>query len=217
MPYSAEFLEKTRKNKARTPFTPDLQQRFLKLYAESGLKGKSAWAVGVHPSAVTHRAKRDPEFAQAVEDARREFMDELESRIDLRSHQSDRILEMFAKRHIPEYREKVQVEGTTTHTHAGEVQVTHRLEVGELSPEQLSALKVLLEAPSEASLPITIDHEPRPEPLPLAAGAPPPPAPTPAAPTPQKKQGAPHLPLSPRGKRVLKPPSARYRKRHPGK
>lgn len=165
MGYSAKFLKTVRKNGARTKFTPELQERFLKLYAESGIKQKSAWAVGVHPSAVTHLAARDPEFAQAVADAKKEFTDALEARIDLRSQSSDRILEMLAKRHIPEYREKVQVEGHTTTNHTGEVQVTHRLEVGELSPDQLSALKVLLEAPQET--PITIDHEPQKERVPL--------------------------------------------------
>lgn len=157
MTYSAEFLDSVRKNYAPTPFTEDRQRRFLENYAETGLKHRSAWAVGVHPSAVKHLERRDPEFAQAVADAKQEFIDTLEKKIELRAASSDRILEMMAKRHIPEYREKVQVEGHTKVT--GEVQVHHKLEIKDLSPEQLTAVKMLLEAPA----PKVIEHQSTPE------------------------------------------------------
>lgn len=68
------------KPKPMVPFTAERKQRYLELFRShpelGGRKYLCAEAVGVSGSTIDYHVKHDPEFAQALEDARQAWIDE---------------------------------------------------------------------------------------------------------------------------------------------
>jgi len=68
------------KPKPMVPFTAERKQRYLELFRHhpelGGRKYLCAEAVGVSGSTIDYHVKNDPEFAQALEDARQAWIDE---------------------------------------------------------------------------------------------------------------------------------------------
>ena len=122
-----------RKSEKKPPvrFTDELKKRFVDLLAQYGVYWKCAKAVGVSAYTVTLHKKDDEEFAEACELAMSVFRDSIEETIIDRAvhgweepvysqrlgtqigtiHRFDnKLLELLAKRHIPEYRDKQQID-----------------------------------------------------------------------------------------------------------
>lgn len=114
-------------------FDKDLQERFLRSYAETGLIWQSCRVVDVSEETIRRYMKNNIEdFATRFEEARGLYRDKLEAEIHRRAvngwkeevyggkdrdelvgyvtRYSDRLLEFHAKRHIPEYRDKQQLD-----------------------------------------------------------------------------------------------------------
>lgn len=68
------------KPKPMVPFTADRKEQYLELFRShpdlGGRKYLCAEAVGVSSSTIDYHVKHDPEFAQALEDARQAWIDE---------------------------------------------------------------------------------------------------------------------------------------------
>jgi len=68
------------KPKPMVPFTSDRKEQYLELFRThpelGGRKYLCAEAVGVSGSTIDYHVKNDPEFAQALEDARQAWIDE---------------------------------------------------------------------------------------------------------------------------------------------
>lgn len=105
------------------------QQAFLAIYAKIGLIGKSAKAVEITGTTIANWRKDDPEFDAEVARALKDYCERIEREIHRRAivgtqkpifyqgvqcgsvrEYSDRMLELLAKRHIPEYRDRHQVD-----------------------------------------------------------------------------------------------------------
>lgn len=116
-------------NKSQSKRTPELIDRYLELVKATGLLHKSATMVGVNPSTMNGWRNNDPELDDAVKEALQEHCDLIEGEVFRRSIQgiqspvffqglhtadkveySDRLLELYAKRHIPAYRDRHQIE-----------------------------------------------------------------------------------------------------------
>lgn len=116
-------------------FEQDARKRFLQTYEQTGLMYKSARAAGVSEETVRLYIRDNIEgFREEFEEARGQYRDSLEMEIHRRSvdgwdepviggkdrdivvthvrKYSDRLLELHAKRHIPDYRDKQQVDLT---------------------------------------------------------------------------------------------------------
>lgn len=134
MPYKI-----TRKPEGMAPirkFTSELKARYCEKLAVCGLLAKSAHALGIsHHTVETHR-REDPLFKQATEQALALYRDSIEQEVHARAitgwqepvvyqgkvsenedgtpvtvlKKSDRLLELHAKRHINEYRDKFEGE-----------------------------------------------------------------------------------------------------------
>lgn len=112
-------------------FTDELKLQYLKLLAQYGNKSKCAKAMGIAPSTVRLHKRNDEEFAEALELSMEIFRDSIEEAIvDRAIHGWDepvysqrlgikigtirrfdnRLLELLAKRHIPAFREKQQLD-----------------------------------------------------------------------------------------------------------
>lgn len=110
-------------------FTADARARFLDVYRVTGQLQRSAQAAGVAPSTVRQHKKDDPEFLAALEEAYEDFRESLENEAMRRAlmgweepvyqkgeqvgtirKYDTRLLELMLKRHIPEYKEKHQVD-----------------------------------------------------------------------------------------------------------
>lgn len=150
--------------KAPTEFTEERREVFYKLLAETGLLQHSAWQVGVHPKTEHRLRLSNEEHAQRVEQAMEEYRASIEAEIyrraiegvdkplyfqgrltgDTIKEYSDHLLIVHAKRHIPEYRDKVDVNQTTRIEQGGPAP----LDVRSMTHEQREALRVLL-GPSE--------------------------------------------------------------------
>ena len=70
---------------------------------------------------------------------------------------SDRMLELEAKRRVPEYRERVQVDqkvdARTTHSGKVDVGHTHRLDLEKLTDHQIDLLEQLIASSEEEEQP----------------------------------------------------------------
>lgn len=161
---------------------PELRKAFLKHYARYGSISAAATYCRISTSTATMYRDRNPEFAQAMEDALDEHRAKIERAIYERGVEgvdeprfgasgqigtvkrySDQLLLAYAKRHIPEYRE-----GDTSRVDVSvSGEVAHRVEVKQLGADQRKALRVLLGTEPEAgSLPLLGGGEGATEPKP---------------------------------------------------
>lgn len=109
-------------------FDADRKQRFLTLYRLTGQLQRSARESGISPATVRNHLKSDLDFKAACDEAYRDFKESIESEVMRRAIMgweepvyqqgmlagtvrkfSERLLELFAKRHIQEYKEKVDL------------------------------------------------------------------------------------------------------------
>ena len=112
---------------SRTKFTDAKKQVFIDTMAKTGRNHASAEAAGVTYETVRSHIKADQEFAAAVEAARQQYGEWLESEVERRGVEgweepvfnykdgsilgtvkkfSDKMLELALKKHVPEYRDK---------------------------------------------------------------------------------------------------------------
>lgn len=120
-------------------FDPDRKARFLQLMRLTGQLQRSAQEAGIAPSTVRAHLKADPDFKAAHEEAYGDFKEYIESEIQRRAimgweepvfqqgelagtvrKYDSRLLELLAKRHIPEFKEKYEV----NHNVSGGILVT---------------------------------------------------------------------------------------------
>lgn len=125
-PHEAEILKDAQPH---NEFTDERKQRFIELLMSYGVKHKCAKAVGICPYTFNLHMKKDPEFAEAVNLALEVFRDTLEEVIIDRAVHGwvepltsggmvvgyvkkfdNRLLELLLKRHIPEFRDKQQID-----------------------------------------------------------------------------------------------------------
>lgn len=128
----------TCERKPCVPFTDELREQFLVEYAKSGRQAMSAISVGLHPDTVSHAKTNDPAFKAACEGALELYREKLVKEAERRAHDgveepvfykgeecgtiqrySDMLLLALLKRHIPEFRDRHQVDVT----HSGGVMV----------------------------------------------------------------------------------------------
>jgi chorismate mutase len=115
--------------------------KFLALYALSGNKSKAAKAAGADAKTVRALEASSSEFAEQVEEARLEFIDNLEEELVRLSKEKSQPIAAIArlKAELPhKYEDKLRVDGAMKHLHA----------VAPLSPEAATELlrTMLLEA-----------------------------------------------------------------------
>ena len=110
-------------------FTAERLEEYLELLRQTGLKIRSAKAVGLDVSSMKRYRKENPDYDDRVEEAVSEYRESIESEIKRRAMEgidspvfykgelvntqkqySDRLLELHAKRHIPAYRDKHAVD-----------------------------------------------------------------------------------------------------------
>ena len=103
---------------------PSWQERFLWLFGQNLNVASSAAGAGVHRRTVYKERDKDPEFAAAWDDAKREAIERLEAAAFARAqNMSDLLLIFLLKAHRPEvYRENVQ------QLHTGAIEVIVRRE-----------------------------------------------------------------------------------------
>lgn len=156
----------------RRPFGQERRAAFLECLARTGSQAKACVAGECSMETVRVTRKSDPEFAAAWNEAMEQYRGVIETEIhrraiegvekpiyqqgvrvdqhDVREY-SDQLLSLHARRHIPDYREKIQVDAQ----HSGTLHVG--LEALEGLPRELrDRLKgILLEAraPSSGGLP----------------------------------------------------------------
>lgn len=125
----AKAKRKSKSGGLNLKFNAEKQQEFLRVYAATGLYLKSAAAVGIDQSTVYYHRKANPEFDDAVHQAKQTFCETIEAEIVRRGRvgvdkpvfqkgeqvgvireYSDTLLLALAKRHIPEYRDKHTVD-----------------------------------------------------------------------------------------------------------
>jgi len=131
IPIEIELRTKNNIKRKWVKFTDEMKMQYIHLLAKYGNKSKAAMALGISPS-TTRKAKRDDEeFSEAVDVAMEIYRDTLEETITDRAvHGWDepvfsqrlgtqigtikrfdnRLLELLAKRHIPAFREKQQLD-----------------------------------------------------------------------------------------------------------
>lgn len=128
---TSEGQPRQRFHKPHLKLTDELKKRFVELLMQYGVKYKCAKAIGISPMTITNHLRQDEDFKEACEYAMQVFRDSIEETIiDRAIHGWDepvysqrlgvqigtirrfdnRLLELLAKRHIPEYREKQQVD-----------------------------------------------------------------------------------------------------------
>lgn len=118
----------------KTKFTPAVRDRYLSVLARFGLKGVAARVCNVSPGAINEYAKTDPMFMEELDEAMDLYRDSISIEVQRRAVEgylepviggkdrnivvtyvrkySDRLLELHAKRYIPEYRDKISVDAT---------------------------------------------------------------------------------------------------------
>jgi len=139
---------------------PELRGLYLKHLARYGVKAAAAAHVRCSKQMVDHYAQRNPEFAELQEQALGLHKSEIEETIRSRAmdgveepkftsggklvgyitRYSDQLLLAYARRHIPEYREKV--ERNVSHDHKHEIE--HKVDLSQLTEEQIEAMRLLL-------------------------------------------------------------------------
>jgi hypothetical protein len=115
------------------PFTPERQAQYLQLLSQNGLVNLNARALAVAVETIRMTRKRDPLFEEAYQEALSQFRDRIEAEVFQRGmighdepifymgvvvgwvrKPSDRMLELLAKRHVPEFREKFSADVKVT-------------------------------------------------------------------------------------------------------
>lgn len=113
----------------RGEWNHEVRMTYLEQLAKTGRKADSARAAGVSLQTVRNHMKNDPTLSDEVEDALEFYKDTLRKEIHRRGVEgveepvfyqgaecgavrkySDRMLELEAKRHMPEYRDKQQLD-----------------------------------------------------------------------------------------------------------
>jgi len=113
----------------KTKFTPARKHKFLEAFRRLGLLHTSAAVVDVVPETIRRHRKDDSTFAADYDEALQDFRETLESEayrravhglkeeiyyqggvVGTKLNYSDRMLELLLKRHIPEFRDKHQVD-----------------------------------------------------------------------------------------------------------
>lgn len=142
-------------------FDRDAQERFLRALMKHGRFTAACGEAGVAISTMAFHRRRNPDFARAVEDCLAYWKDRIEEEIQRRAMEGwdepvfggqfkdevvghirrydSRLLELLAKRHIPEYRDKQEV----AHNHSGGVLVVpgnSPVSIEQLKEMQMSAL-----------------------------------------------------------------------------
>jgi len=169
-------------------FTPERQAMYLFLLETTGMSGKSAVAAGVSQTAVSYRTNPnspgyDPEFREAVADAKNLYNESIETEIYRRGvhgwkepvfggkdrdqivgyvrKYSDQLLIQHAKARNPIYKDKLQV--TKEDTTSAATPLTEAM--ANLSREQRGKLKDFmksLEPTDEIVDVVAIEHKPDP-------------------------------------------------------
>lgn len=117
----------------KSKYTEATVQAFLDAYARTGVIGRSAHEAGVSHQAIIDWRKKFPEFDVAVKSAYEAYKELLHAEIHRRAvtgvpkpvfyqgeevgeitEYSDRMLELLAKRHMPEFRDRYQVDMSVT-------------------------------------------------------------------------------------------------------
>lgn len=118
---------------ALVKFDADRKLRFLMLYRLTGQLQRSARECGISPATVREHLQDDLDFRNAVDEAYSDFKELVEAEVmrraimgwdepvyqqgmlagSVRKYDS-RLLELLAKRHIPEYKEKFEISGNVT-------------------------------------------------------------------------------------------------------
>ena len=110
-------------------FDADLKGRFLVVYGICGQLQRSAKEVGISPATVRNHLKSDPEFKAAFKEAYGDFQEAIEREAYRRAFVGweenvyykgelagtvrkfdSRMLELYLKRHLPEYKESFTVD-----------------------------------------------------------------------------------------------------------
>lgn len=110
-------------------FTAESRQRFLAAFSLTGALQEAARAAGVSPMTVRSHLKNDPAFKDAYDEAYEDFKEALQNEALRRAimgwdepvyqkgeqvgtirKYDTRLLELLLKRHIPEFKEKHQVD-----------------------------------------------------------------------------------------------------------
>lgn len=134
--YNATYpivIEKTYMSRVAQHFDHETRMIFLKHYANSGLLMQSAKRTGISYETVNWNVKQDPVFKRACDAAKEIFKERIENAIHTRAIDgveedvyfqgevvgtkrvySDGLLQTLAKRHIPEYRDRVDIDATVT-------------------------------------------------------------------------------------------------------
>lgn len=114
-------------------FDADRKHRFLMLYRLTGQLQRAARECGIAPSTVRTHLQDDIDFRNAVDEAYGDFKELVEAEVmrraimgwdepvyqqgvlagSVRKYDS-RLLELLAKRHIPEFKEKFEISGNIT-------------------------------------------------------------------------------------------------------
>lgn len=157
-------------------FTPALKRQFVEQFRKTGLRAMSAEFVGVTLRTVRNHIESDEDFKAEVEEAYASYCDSLNEEIHRRAvtgwdevhvtskgdqytiqRYSDRMLELLAKRHMPEYREgdRVRVDATVT----GAVAVAS-LDYTKLDRRQRDLVRELVASvASSSAAPRLVEHE----------------------------------------------------------
>ncbi len=147
------------------PFTFDRKLEFCEHLAKHGRKNEAAIKVGVSRRTVNEHIRKDAIFAANVENAMECFRELLLAELHRRAVSgvvmpvyykgvrvdqdgemrqfSDRLLELYIKRHCPEFRDHSVVTNTNLNMDAG------LADLEKLTPEQREALRKLLDVPAQ--------------------------------------------------------------------
>lgn len=158
----SELANKTSKGTVPAVFDryPEIRMLYLKHLARYGVVTAAAAHCRVTPKQVEAYRHRHEDFAELEQQAFNAHKAGIEDAIRERAIEgvdeprfgpggmlvgyvkrfSDTLLLAYARRHIPEYREKVEQTGTVQHDHLH----AHRVEVNALTAEQRNALRLLL-------------------------------------------------------------------------
>lgn len=162
-------------NDPKVKFDADAQMRFLSFFEEHGQFYMAARCAGVCGQTVQNHLKANPEFKEAFDEVKGIFRDKIEGEIRRRAIEgydeyitckdglvmnkegnpvmqrrfSDRLLDIFARRHIAEYREKVtvdhNVQGGVLLIPSGQTMEQWQAEQQKLLPLQAKAGAALIE------------------------------------------------------------------------
>lgn len=110
-------------------FTPEKRAEYLELISKTGVTSSSAYLIGISTLMILQYSKENPEFAAQVDEAKARYRDGLHTEAHRRGAEgwdepvyqggrevgkvrkhSDRMLELLLKRHIPEFRDKLDID-----------------------------------------------------------------------------------------------------------